>query len=427
MNVDSLGSVLPVDSEEGNTLNEILLINNSLKGVIGKVRRLLFNEVFNLNSVIISVLKMCEVEYFEDYQRDQIVFSFPLTPVETNIVYPTNSVSSLDLLAMSKDSSSLVSHLSFCSCFSSPKNFEKGDLSNITSIFNSFRGGSFLTGFKLNSSGIKFIWGETTSNIFRSLLTMLSCFGLINPNNFVEFYNTNKFKPRARTKLSFKLNNSITMISLTISKNVFVLAHYNAADFSILSDFNELKKKLSVVNKSFVSLGKPLKFEESFVYFRDTMLLAPAGMNSFKELSKLYSKDGLVKREISIDDIKNMRGFLEIDPERFRDYALHDALITLKHAIEMEVFNMKMFQIGIPLTLSSIGRKFVFKEWRNIFKKHLPYQVSGEFLMGNADEIQTPKGLYATRNIGTYLSHFIANYKGGRNESFMYGVDKNIH
>ena len=388
----------------------------------------MFNEVFNLNSLIISVLKMCEVEYFEDYQSDQIVFSFPLTSVETDIVYPTSPFSSLDLLAMSKDSCSKVLPLSFCSCFStSPTNFLMGDLSKISIIFNSFRGGSFLTSVKLNSSGIKFIWGETTSNIFRSLLTLFACFGLINPNTFVDFYYINKFKPRVRTKLVFNLNNSITKIPLTISKNVFVLAHYNAADFSLLSDFNELKKKLSVVNKSFVSLGKPLKFDGSYVYFRDTMLLAPAGMNSLKELSKLYSKDGLVKREISIDDIKNMRGFLERDPERFRDYALHDALITLKHAIEMEIFNMKIFKTGIPITLSSIGRKFVFKEWRKIFNKHLPYQVSGEFLMGNADEIQTPKGLYATRNIGTYLSHFIANYKGGRNESFMYGVDENTH
>ena len=145
MNVDLLGSELPVDPEDDECvpLNETLLINNSLKGVIGKVRRLLFNEVFNLNSLIISVLKMCEVECFEDYQRNQIVFSFPLTPVETNIVFPTTPFSSLDLLGMSKDSSSLVLPLSFCSCSSFPKNYVKGDLSNISSIFNSFRGGVF--------------------------------------------------------------------------------------------------------------------------------------------------------------------------------------------------------------------------------------------------------------------------------------------
>jgi hypothetical protein len=44
--------------------------------------------------------------------------------------------------------------------------------------------------------------------------------------------------------------------------------------------------------------------------------------------------------------------------------------------------------------------------------------------MGNADELQTPKGLFASRNIGAHMSYFIANYKGGRNESFMYGCDE---
>lgn len=44
--------------------------------------------------------------------------------------------------------------------------------------------------------------------------------------------------------------------------------------------------------------------------------------------------------------------------------------------------------------------------------------------MGNADEIQTPKGLFATRDVGAHMSYFIANYKGGRNESFMYGCDE---
>jgi hypothetical protein len=28
-----------------------------------------------------------------------------------------------------------------------------------------------------------------------------------------------------------------------------------------------------------------------------------------------------------------------------------------------------------------------------------------------------------TKDVGLYMSYYIANYKGGRNESFMYGVD----
>lgn len=43
--------------------------------------------------------------------------------------------------------------------------------------------------------------------------------------------------------------------------------------------------------------------------------------------------------------------------------------------------------------------------------------------MGNAGDIQTPKGLATTRDVGIHMSYFIANYKGGRNESFMYGAE----
>jgi hypothetical protein len=40
--------------------------------------------------------------------------------------------------------------------------------------------------------------------------------------------------------------------------------------------------------------------------------------------------------------------------------------------------------------------------------------------------VQTPKGLFKTRETGLKLSYYISNYKGGRNESFMYGVDNEI-
>lgn len=33
--------------------------------------------------------------------------------------------------------------------------------------------------------------------------------------------------------------------------------------------------------------------------------------------------------------------------------------------------------------------------------------------MGNANDIKTPKGLFASKDIGAYMSHFIAHYQGG--------------
>jgi hypothetical protein len=75
-----------------------------------------------------------------------------------------------------------------------------------------------------------------------------------------------------------------------------------------------------------------------------------------------------------------MKNFLEREPERFKAFgrglALQDAIITLKHAIAMEEFNMKVYQIGIPITLSSMGRKYVLKNDLIFFNK-ITIQVYG--------------------------------------------------
>jgi len=50
------------------------------------------------------------------------------------------------------------------------------------------------------------------------------------------------------------------------------------------------------------------------------------------------------------------------NPELFDRYAIRDAVITLKHASTMEDFNLTISKIGVPLTLSSIGKSYVLKE-----------------------------------------------------------------
>jgi hypothetical protein len=39
-------------------------------------------------------------------------------------------------------------------------------------------------------------------------------------------------------------------------------------------------------------------------------------------------------------------------------------------------------------------------------------------------KLKKPKGLFFSKDVGAHLSYYIANYKGGRKESFMYGVDE---
>lgn len=508
-------------------INEIFLLNSSLKFAIGKVRCIVLEGVVELsNSLVLclrDLLKLPEFKRagcFDDFKRDQFVFYFPLTPLKTEILYPSDQKFSFsELLDITKNSSDLwFESQSFLPYFS---NTTPSFTNN--KLFNTFRGGGVeqtfepFQGFDCNSNDMDVeninveninininvdggkldervsvnvlslqdiecntnelddkelhcdlevsanehsdlvsndnslevthpltppltaVIGETEDlnlnqpvvgfslrdNFIFILKLFQSCGLSTEPLKLLEWYGKNSDKPRCRTKTFYNDN---IKIHLTLVKNLYIVAHYNAADLSMLSDFEELKIKLSIVNKSFVSLGKPLRYDHSFVYVRDTMLIAPAGAGSLEKLGKIYESEGdFSKRKISQEDISNMKAFLKRDKSAFEEYALQDAVITLKHATAMEEFNMRVNQIGIPLTLSSIGRKYVFKEWSKIFRKYLPYQISGDFLMGNADEVQTPKGLFASRDVGAHMSYFIANYKGGRNESFMYGSENQTH
>jgi hypothetical protein len=57
-----------------------------------------------------------------------------------------------------------------------------------------------------------------------------------------------------------------------------------------------------------------------------------------------------------------MSKFLERDRTGFEEYAIQDAIITLKHALSMEQFNFGIKQLGVPITLSSMGRNYVLDE-----------------------------------------------------------------
>ena len=112
----------------------MLLINNCLKFVISQIRNLMFKDVFDLNSMIISKLRGLGFYSFEDFKRDQIFFIFIFIfislwpPVDTKIVFPSGDFSLLDLLDMCKSDD-------FCDSSSSSLCSTK-----ISTIFYSFRG-----------------------------------------------------------------------------------------------------------------------------------------------------------------------------------------------------------------------------------------------------------------------------------------------
>jgi hypothetical protein len=209
-------------------------------------------------------------------------------------------------------------------------------------------------------------------------------------------------------------------VNVSIKRQLYLLIHHSAADLSMLSDFESFKTELSLVNKTFVTMGKPLVVEGLDVKIRDTQLLAPGGRKSLASLSTLYPN--IRKIEISKEDITNMKSLWDRDPQLFKDYAMRDSVITLVHGCSMAHSNQELGGQGVPITISSLSGRYLKKCWKEI--GYPGYQPFPHILIGDASSLQTPRGLAQTSNLGLNLNYYVGSFKGGRNESFMYGVDR---
>jgi hypothetical protein len=54
--------------------------------------------------------------------------------------------------------------------------------------------------------------------------------------------------------------------------------------------------------------------------------------------------------------------------------------------------------------------------------KYPGFQIHAKYPLGNFGKISSPKGLQIVGDVGLYLAKYSASFRGGRNESFMYGV-----
>jgi hypothetical protein len=88
----------------------------------------------------------------------------------------------------------------------------------------------------------------------------------------------------------------------------------------------------------------------------------------------------------------------------------------------MEDFNFALNDIGVPLSLSSLGNKYVKKTLRSSELQWIS-SISNLFTWGYFDNYYTKRVICYIR-YWIKISYYIANYKGGINESFMYGGEK---
>ncbi|KAI0423381.1 hypothetical protein F5Y09DRAFT_39101 [Xylaria sp. FL1042] len=178
---------------------------------------------------------------------------------------------------------------------------------------------------------------------------------LINPK--IDDNDNNKIKGNKRYTRTNNTSYTTELLSVTKKINNFMIAHYTPADMSMFEDFEKYKDQFDIVNKSFVTLKKPILIDGINVILRDSKLIAPSGNKSLEALSRLYKE--IPKVKISSIDLENMSLFQKRDPDLFKKYALQDTLITLVHGCFMQEFNYILGGLGIPITLSSLASSYI--------------------------------------------------------------------
>ncbi|KAG0632645.1 hypothetical protein HOY80DRAFT_1141956 [Tuber brumale] len=179
-------------------------------------------------------------------------------------------------------------------------------------------------------------------------------------------------------------------------------------------------RSIDILKKSFSTITSPiLSMHEIPVYIRDTLCLSSAAAASLEAVAKGHSMQKISIPERYKSDMKQL--FAD-NYQLFRDYAMSDSLITLVHALFMSDFNFSLGAMKVPLTLGALCSKYLKNKWAiDGYKGHQP---NSEFQLGSVQATHTSKGInsvgFAAENENLYL----ASFRGGRNECFSYGVDR---
>ena len=215
-------------------------------------------------------------------------------------------------------------------------------------------------------------------------------------------------------KRTIKLNG----LKVGVENRVYLISHYNVADLSMIEDWNEVKfQKVDIIGKSYVSIKSCIKFKGYNIYIRDSMLLASAAAQSLKQLGLMH---GIEKPNLDEKSVIDMELFVQEDPGKFREYAINDSLIVLHHGLFVSNFANELGKVGIPSTLGSLARLCLQKYWDD--KGYRGYQANPEYILGDSVKVSTPLGVNHLGSLGSVYSMFIGSFKGGRNESFVYGI-----
>lgn len=228
----------------------------------------------------------------------------------------------------------------------------------------------------------------------------------------------------------------------TWPENLWVCAHYSAAEISMFSDRTNLSRKLSILRGTFVSLGAPLVLSHNVnghkrtfrIRFIDTKLLSPAKKQSLADLGEAV---GLSKISIAKTDIAAMGVFRQRDIAAFEAYAKRDAEVTALYVLKlMEYARQHNLLDGEkpPVTIGSMAVQAVIRsltgqgidteDFLGASKRAVTQWIASD---PNAKHRKIITKQMKVKYPGIETAFFMAKraYVGGRNECFMFGPYRN--
>jgi hypothetical protein len=190
---------------------------------------------------IVETLKNIGVKYYIKY--DSYNFKFPSSNILTKFIEVKNNFSMIDLF------NAII---------------ELEDLDIVKS--NSFE-------------NIEKLLNVKTDGVFSTLLTDLKYeelkTNIVYDSVFDSASNSYSSKvEKGETTLKKRIRKGLKFNRFSVYTNnmIYLTAHYNAADLSMLSDFENYKPFLNIVNKSFVVINKPIPFKQEVVTEEGTIV-----------------------------------------------------------------------------------------------------------------------------------------------------------
>lgn len=245
---------------------------------------------------------------------------------------------------------------------------------------------------------------------------------------------SNKENQKLAESKDFKLKKTFSKtleegykLTIPIHNRTFLAAHYNSADLSLIKDWDIVKKKnVDIIGKSFISINKPMKTLGCRIFLRDTICLTSAAAKTLEAIGKAHN---INKIQLEKKYKENMSNLWKDNPDLFKFYAMNDSVITLIHTLFINDFTFKLGSTTLPFTLGSIASKYIKNKWKD--DNYEGYQINQNYPLGNIQKSINPEGLQALGSCANHIPMFIGNtmaldsFRGGRNESFTYGIDKN--